>query len=106
MSAIGPGSIVQAVRKPSHGNFDDIPNLTVGAIYSVSHITAPRANTLACFVCGAPPQGGVALVGHRRFYDRSGRESGFCRCAFRLWPPPTDEALRCEPVDQDEPVPA
>jgi len=96
MTAIGPGSIVQAVRS-AIGITQPHLRLTNGALYVVRDVVlcvgdCPRG-------CGGGQRTLVGVTKHPRPFL-------WCACNFRLWPPPADEALRCEPVDQDEPVPA
>ncbi len=95
MSAIGPGDWVQCVR--SRTGF-----ATVGAIYQILRLLEPHPyrGLAPCMSCGQN-EATLELVG---IPEDDHVYRGFCPCGFRLWPPPADEALRCEPVDQDEPV--
>lgn len=91
MSAIGPGDWVQKID--SKRRVSDPQQTTLGAIYQVAWLLP---QLVFCVGCNATTSGFV-LVGNP--YHR-------CVQHYRLWPPPADEALRCEPLNLDEPVPA
>ena len=93
--AIGPGSWVERIVPSPTGLF------TVGAIYRVRDLI--------------PASGGGCTCGERHAFSLSinGKpdrplpgKRGWCPNCFRPWPPEPTAELRCEPVDQDEPVPA
>ncbi len=102
MSAIGPGSIVQAVVSRT-GRFSGV-TITEGAIYRVRSVFADAPG--GCVVCGVGPGPIVRLDGQDNGVSPRGNERGWCVCHFRLWPPPASEELRAEPVDADVQVPA
>ncbi len=91
--AIGPGSIVQAVRESFDGS------LTVGGLYVVTEIRN-AGRDLECRCCGgmvAPVfVEGKPEIGSVVFRDEVGpfHRVGYCPCAFRPWPPePPSELL-------------
>lgn len=94
MSAIGPGDWVEALSSK---------HLTKGAVYQIEALILNPTPCLGCAAAGYV----IKLVGQPlEFTSRTTgrRHYGFCRCGFRPWPGETDEALRCEPVDADEPT--
>lgn len=97
MSAIGPGSIVQAVRDGvvwSHPR----RRINAGALYRVAEVADIENGP--CTMCGGATAS-ISLVGEHPLIAWDGC---WCPCDFRPWPPEPPAELRCEPVDQDEPV--
>lgn len=99
---IGKGSVVQAIRS-IRGIANGVPiGVTEGALYTVRDVLLKRSRHTVCGEC----RPGIVFEGQPEVPGPFGSPASWCPCLFRPWPPPTDEALRCEPVDQDEPVPA
>lgn len=87
MAAIGPGSIVRAVRD---GNGPG-GRLTVGALYCVADVLPPTCEE-SCLSCREAREG-IALMGKRAPVTET-FAAEWCICAFRPWPPePPSELL-------------
>jgi len=101
MTAIGPGDWVQAIRsRKTPKEWQPRLSITEGAIYQVRAVVEISTGATRC----GHGAHGLKLVGQPESRSRDAEGSWCPVCHFAPWPPPADAALRCEPVEHDEPV--